>query len=166
MIKTPEQILREGVNSYINPDFKWLEFITPINGKPNIEILKNIKNVADILSIYKHKLFNGNPVTITSGYRSPKHQIEIYKQKGITDPGKIPMGSYHLKGLAADFTVKDFSIGQLYRLMDIHHFGGVEDTQGNWQHIDLRGYNCRFRANNKILVPHYNTISHDKIFRK
>jgi hypothetical protein len=75
------------------------------------------------------------------------------------------MGSYHLKGLAADFVVKGFTIGQLYRLMDLHHFGGVEDTQGNWQHIDLRPSICRFRTDNKILAPHYSVKSHDRIFK-
>jgi len=152
------------MEGYINKDFKWCEFIKPTD-KPSQEILDNIKRVAYVLSVYKHKLFNGQPVTITSGYRSLQDHLRIYKQKGITDKSKIPMGSYHLKGLAADFVVKGFTIGQLYRLMDIHHFGGVEDTQGNWQHIDLRGKICRFRFNNRILTPHYNVEAHDRIFK-
>ena len=152
------------MQGYINKDFKWSEFISD-KDKPSQEILDNIKRVAYVLSIYKHKLFNGQPITITSGYRSPQHQIEVYRQKGITDKSKIPMGSYHLKGLAVDFVVAGFTIGQLYRLMDIHHFGGVEDTQGNWQHIDLRGKICRFRADNKILAPHYSVEAHDRIFK-
>lgn len=39
---------------------------------------------------------------VTSGYRSREDQIRIYKAKGITDLGKIPMGSQHLKGAAVD----------------------------------------------------------------
>lgn len=152
------------MQNYINKDFKWSEFVSD-KDKPSQEILDNIKRVAYVLSVYKHKLFNGHPITITSGYRSPQHQIEVYRQKGITDKSKIPMGSYHLKGLAADFVVEGFTIGQLYRLMDIHHYGGVEDTQGNWQHIDLRGRIIRFRPNNKILAPHYSVEAHDKVFR-
>jgi len=152
------------MQGYINKDFKWSEFISD-KDKPSQEILDNIKRVAYVLSVYKHKLFNGQPITVTSGYRSPEHQIEVYRQKGITDKSKIPMGSYHLKGLAVDFVVGGFTIAQLYRLMDIHHFGGVEDTQGNWQHIDLRNKICRFRGDNKILTPHYNVESHDRIFK-
>ena len=152
------------MQGYINKDFKWSEFISD-KDKPSQEILDNIKRVAYVLSIYKHKLFNGQPITVTSGYRSPEHQIEVYRQKGITNKSEIPMGSYHLKGLAVDFVVKGFTISQLYRLMDIHHFGGVEDTQGNWQHIDLRGKLCRFRSDNKILAPHYSVESHDRIFK-
>jgi len=42
-------------------------------------------------------------LTITSGYRSPEDQYRIYREKGVTDTSKVPMGSSHLKGLACDF---------------------------------------------------------------
>lgn len=162
-MKSPEQIIKDKkIEGFINLDFQWSEFFK--ESCSDIEIFKNIQKVAYVLSVYKHKLFDSQPITITSGYRSPEHQIEVYRQKGITDLSKIPMGSYHLKGLAADFTVKGFTISQLYRLMDIHHWGGVERTDGNWQHIDLRNKNVRFTSANIILQPHYNLEAHNRIF--
>ena len=153
------------MQGYINKDFKWSEFIKSTD-KPSQEVLDNIKRVAYVLSIYKHKLFNGQPITITSGYRSLQDHLRIYKEKGITDKSKIPMGSYHLKGLAADFVVKGFTIAELYLLMDLYHFGGVERTNGNWQHIDLRNKICRFTPNGTIITSHYNLHKHNLIFRK
>ena len=44
----------------------------------------------------------GNPMTVTSGLRSMEDHLRIYREKGITDPSKIPMGSSHLKGAACD----------------------------------------------------------------
>lgn len=41
-------------------------------------------------------------MAISSGWRSPEDQIRIYKEKGITDPKKVPMGSQHIKGAAVD----------------------------------------------------------------
>ena len=94
------------------------------------------------------------------------HHLRVYKELGITDTKKIPVGSYHLKGLAADFTVKGFSNKQVYEKMDLIHFGGVEfpDNQ-NRIHIDLRGSICRFiGATGRIVAHHYNTDLHNKIF--
>ncbi len=42
------------------------------------------------------------PMTVTSGFRTMKHHLEIYAAKGITDPAKIPMKSNHLFGRAVD----------------------------------------------------------------
>lgn len=167
IIKTPEQILKEKkISGYINPDFMWSEFVKPIDGIPPLEHLQNIKKIATVLSVYKHKAFGGASITITSGYRSMAHHLQVYKELGIIDKSKIPMGSYHLKGLAADFTVKGFTNKQVYELMDSIHFGGVEfpDNQ-NRIHIDLRGSICRFiGATGRIVAHHYNLEAHNKVF--
>lgn len=164
----PEEIFKQKkIIGSINADFLWSEFIKPIDGIPPLEHLKNIKSIATILSIYKHKVFNGKSITITSGYRSLEHHIKIYiEELHYTDKSKIPMGSYHLKGLAADFTVKDFNNKQVYELMDYIHFGGVEfpDNQ-NRIHIDLRGSICRFiGATNRTIAHHYKSELHEKVF--
>lgn len=46
----------------------------------------------------------GKPMTVTSGLRTKEDQIRVYKDKGITDITKIPMGSQHLKGAAIDIS--------------------------------------------------------------
>ena len=77
------------------------------------EILKKYKledqeaeiqtNLADLVEkLNKIRTAYGKPMTITSGLRTKADQIRIYNQKGITDPKKIPMGSRHLYGQAAD----------------------------------------------------------------
>lgn len=175
MIKTPEQILKEKkISGAINADFNWVEFIKPADGIPSLEILRNIKKMADTLSVYKHKVFGGAAITITSGVRSWEHHLAIYaelnaqraKAKPKLKPLAIPKLSWHLKGLAADFTVKGFTNKQVYEKMDILHFGGVEfpDDQ-NRIHIDLRPEICRFiGATGRVVAHHYNYFQHNKIF--
>jgi len=43
-------------------------------------------------------------ITLTNGFRSEAHHRAIYKAKGISNP---PMGSAHLRGLAADISDPD-----------------------------------------------------------
>lgn len=52
-----------------------------------LELLIRINKVRDAY---------GLPMTVTSGFRSMKDHLRIYKEKGITDPKKIPMKSKHL----------------------------------------------------------------------
>jgi hypothetical protein len=44
----------------------------------------------------------GKPMIVTSGLRTLADHLRIYKEKGITDPAKIPMKSRHLIGAAVD----------------------------------------------------------------
>ena len=173
VIKTPAQIVAEKkISGYINADFQWGEFIKPEDGIPTLEQAQNTKKVADVLSVYKHKKWNGAAITITCGGRSLKHHLRIYKElndaraKKKLPLLKIPMGSWHLKFLAADFTVAGVPVKQVYADMDAVHFGGVEcpDDQ-NRTHIDLRGSICRFRGDSGLVVAHhYNQLEHDKLF--
>lgn len=52
--------------------------------------------------INKVRTAYGKPMIVTSCYRSMEKHLDIYKQKGITDPKKIPMASKHLSGCAVD----------------------------------------------------------------
>lgn len=66
----------------------------PHNHQVNIdELLKRI-------NIIRAKY--GQPMIVSSGYRTMNDHIRIYSQKGITDPKKIPLKSRHLSGEAID----------------------------------------------------------------
>jgi len=167
IIKTPEQIAKDKkISGWINADVQWCEFVFPEDGIPPLEHLRNLKNLAGVMSVYKHKVFNGARIRYTSVYRSIAHHLRVYKELGITDPKKIPMGSFHLKGLACDFTVDGYTRFQVYDLMNIYHFGGVEypDSQ-NRTHVDNRGHNERFQVSTGNAMPNkYDLYQHNKIF--
>lgn len=101
----------------------------------NINIL--IPKINDLLDQY------GQYVPLTSGYRSPKDQIRIYKQKlgNAYDISKVPMGSAHLVGLAIDLSDAP---ANLYRWLKSNEKAlkdrGLycEERQGGWQHIQAR----------------------------
>lgn len=71
----------------------------PIEHQHNLEeLLKRINQIRTAYNI---------PMTVTSGYRSLQHHLEIYSRKGITDRSKIPMQSRHLYGQAVDIADAD-----------------------------------------------------------
>ena len=70
-----------------------IEDLPEHHGDNLIELLKRVNVVREAWS---------KPFTITSGYRSMDEHLRIYKDKGITDPAKIPMKSKHLYGHACD----------------------------------------------------------------
>lgn len=175
IIKTPEQIIKDGrISGHCNADFAWSEYFTPENGKPALNDLRNAKKTLDLLSWYKWHVFGGAAITITDGWRSMANHLAIYKKindarkKQGLDPKPIPMGSYHLKALAVDFTVAGLTRQQVFIKMDLIHFGGVEiPDEQNRTHIDLRPSNCRFNGTTGAVVKcNYNEVEHNKVFKK
>ncbi len=76
------------------------------------ELLKGAKldeqdqSIQDNLVILLEKLNKvrelwAKPMTVTSGLRTKADQLRIYKAKGVPE-SKIPWGSQHIKGSAAD----------------------------------------------------------------
>jgi hypothetical protein len=66
------------------------------------EIQENLNDLLIKINIIRTKW--GKPMYVTSGFRTMKHHLEIYKAKGITDPKRIPMKSNHLYGKAVDIS--------------------------------------------------------------
>ncbi len=67
------------------------------------EHLLNLEELAKRLSIVREAY--GQPMAVTSGFRSIEDQKRIYK-----NAAKIPMGSQHLCGGAADISDRDGSL--------------------------------------------------------
>lgn len=65
------------------------------------EIQKNLNDL--LVKLNKVRALYGKPMIVTSGLRTMEDHLRIYREKGITDPKKIPMKSRHLTGDAADF---------------------------------------------------------------
>lgn len=72
---------------------------TPV-GSLSPETALNLQVLLERINVIR-KAYN-KPMTVSSGLRSMKHHLEVYRKKGITDPAKIPMKSKHLFGQAVD----------------------------------------------------------------
>lgn len=68
----------------------------------DIEIQNNLNDLLTKINLVRTSW--GKPMTVTSGFRTMKHHLEIYAAKGITDINKIPMKSNHLYGRAVDIS--------------------------------------------------------------
>lgn len=102
------------------------------------EIQNNLRQTLD--RVNKIRLLWDKPMIVTSGLRTIEDHLRIYKNKGITDPAKIPMKSRHLYGQAVDVSDPDLAITA--RLKDDTSI--LEDAelwceQGNknWVHFQI-----------------------------
>lgn len=84
----------------------------------------------------------GKPFFITSGLRSMEDHLRIYKQKGITDPAKIPMQSKHLFGQAVDVSdpkqeLKKWCLENIVLLEKAGLWCEDFSTTSNWIHFQI-----------------------------
>lgn len=106
--------------------------------------IKQQQNLAEL-----HKRMNvlresyGEPMTVTSGFRTEQEHRRIYGAKGIVG-SKVPMGSAHLQGLAVDIADPDgrlklwltsTAIG--IKLLEEQELYCEADTHG-WVHFQFR----------------------------
>lgn len=80
----------------------------------------------------------GKPMTVTSGFRSMEDHLRIYREKGITDPAKIPMQSRHLTGRAVDIADANLELTAWLKanpkiLEDAELW--CEEGNKNWTHL-------------------------------
>ena len=108
-----------------------------------VELLVKVNKVREVW---------GKPMTVTSGFRSMQHHVDIYRTKALR-AGKpfsqlqVPLGSRHLYGQAADFA----DDGSLYKwlhehpeVMEMADVYGELNTQG-WVHLQSVPFNS-YRA--------------------
>lgn len=107
----------------------------PIVSPILVNALQSLRNMA------------GLPIRVLSGYRTIEHN----KSVGGVD------GSYHTKGMAADITIGDLDIFEMYLLADqVHEFtnGGIglyPDFRNI--HVDVRGHWSRWAKVGGVFVP-------------
>lgn len=107
-------------NFKIAENFNLKEFQCPCCGSVKID-----SNLVMLLQELRRLI--GKPITITSGYRCPKHNKEV---GGVEE-------SFHTQGLAVDIT-GDFNIVQVSLLARTVGFGGIGIyTKRNFLHLDL-----------------------------
>lgn len=102
------------------------------------EVVKeNLETLAIQLEVLRSHF--GKPVQITSGYRSPGHNIRI---GGAKD-------SFHVRGMAADIKIKGIDPIIVYKAIELLIRSGkmVEGGLGlypSWVHYDFRGKKIRW----------------------
>ncbi len=100
-----------------------------INNMPDdAEVLENLHALAN--NMERVRAVFGKPITVSSGYRSPKVNTAVGGSKN----------SYHMKGLACDFTVAGMSPRDTCRVLeDKADEVGYRTliAEGGWVHIDF-----------------------------
>jgi uncharacterized protein YcbK (DUF882 family) len=78
----------------------------------------------------------GKPIIIQSGYRTPEYNKKV---GGAAD-------SQHVKGTAADISIKGMNVEDLAMLAEKVGFDGIGIyTKQGFVHVDVRGYKSRWR---------------------
>lgn len=101
--------------------FKQQEFACPCCGKYKVdpELINKLEQLRAMLG--------DDPITITSGYRCPKHNKEVGGAKH----------SQHMKGKAADIKVKGYTPSEVAYFAKIVGFSYVKIYK-TWVHVDVR----------------------------
>lgn len=98
------------------------------------------------------------PMTVTSGFRTMKHHLEIYAAKGITDKTKIPMASKHLFGQAVDIadsngSVRKWVLENLDLMKKIGFWFEALESTPNWVHFQIVPYKSYTEGKSLFFKP-------------
>lgn len=124
----------------LSKNFDWIEFQSK-DGAPMPDFVKeNIKKLVKNLEMIRAAA-GGAPMRINSGYRSPAHNVAI---GGAKD-------SFHMKGMAADFTIRGLSIPETVLLIERLIAQGKISKGGlgtykTFVHYDIQGKNRRWNG--------------------
>lgn len=121
----------------LTKNFSLAEFDSKDGSPMPPEVFAQIRILAANLQVLRDEL--GQPITITSGYRSPAHNTAV---KGASK-------SQHLYGTAADFKVAGHTPAQVVEVVErliaqgrmIE--GGLKGYR-SWIHYDIRGIRARW----------------------
>lgn len=126
-----------------------ISFMEVVGKTPLEEIPKHhINNINELIQkVNIFRLHFGEKMFVSSGYRTKERHIEIYrkinedrKAKGLA-PVRVPMGSFHLFGLAVDFFDGQGKIIDFCRENEdlLEKIGiWIEDGTKDWVHMQVR----------------------------
>lgn len=106
------------------------------------EVKTNLAELAKNLQVLRNHF--GRAVTVTSGYRSPAHNIRI---GGASD-------SFHVRGMAADLQIAGVAPRLVYNAIELLIKSGKMKEGGlglysGWVHYDIRGRKIRWDKTKK-----------------
>lgn len=121
----------------LTPNFNLDEFKSKDGSSFPAEIVQSLTILATQLQALRTEL--GRSITITSGYRSPAHNLKV---GGAKD-------SFHVRGMAADIQVSGFNPKQVYDTIEKLIKEGKMKEGGlglykSWVHYDFRGKRIRW----------------------
>lgn len=121
----------------LTENFSLLEFRSKDGSSFPADIVKNLTILAEQLQQLRNHF--GKSVAITSGYRSPSHNLKI---GGAKD-------SFHVRGMAADIQIQGVSPKLVYNAIELLIKSGkmIEGGLGlydSWVHYDFRGKKIRW----------------------
>jgi uncharacterized protein YcbK (DUF882 family) len=124
----------------LSSNFSVDEFESKDGTRMNAGVKKNILELIKHMEVIRAACGN-QPIKITSGYRSSKHNAAVGGSKT----------SEHVKGRAADFTVKGKTPKQVYDIIEELINRGAIPAGGlglykRWVHYDFRGVNVRWKG--------------------
>lgn len=116
----------------LTPNFSKSEFESKDGSPMPLDVLQNIQLLAEQLQVIRDEI--GQPISITSGWRSAAHNARIGGAKH----------SYHVRGMAADIQVTGMHPMDvkkiILKLMNEGKIlkGGLKAYK-SWTHYDIRG---------------------------
>jgi uncharacterized protein YcbK (DUF882 family) len=123
----------------LSKNFNWQEFESK-DGAPMPDFVKeNVQKLVKNLEVIRAAA--GAPMRINSGYRSPAHNTSIGGAKN----------SFHMKGMAADFTIKGKTISETINLIEnLIKQGKISEgglgTYKTFVHYDIQGKKRRWNG--------------------
>ena len=122
----------------LSKNFNLKEFESKDGSSTPLEITKNLQELAINLQVFRDKI--GTPITINSGYRSPKHNEAI---GGVRD-------SQHVLGFAGDLKVKGMRPTEVHAMIENLIKEGKMKQGGlglypTFVHYDIRGTKARWK---------------------
>lgn len=127
------------MSNKLSTNFDWKEFESK-DGAPMPDWVKdNVRDLAKNLEVIRAAA--GAPMRINSGYRSPAHNTSIGGAKN----------SFHMKGMAADFTIQGKTIPETISLIEKLIAQGKISKGGlgtyrTFVHYDIQGKNRRWNG--------------------